>query len=44
MAKKLVNNSGTKYLTMDKDIFEKIEEVEIELIDTINKKMIISWK
>jgi len=44
MAKKLVNNSGTKYLSMDKDIFEKIDEVEIELVDNINKRMIISWK
>jgi hypothetical protein len=44
MVKKLVNNSGTKYLSMDKEIFENIEEVEIELVDKVNKKIIISWK
>jgi hypothetical protein len=43
MNKKLVMNGGTKYLSMDKDIFDKIEEVQIELIDLKEKRMIISW-
>lgn len=43
MIKKLVVNGSTKYLTMDKDIFGNLEEVDVQ-IDTINKKMIISWE
>jgi hypothetical protein len=43
MRKKLMNNSGSKYIFLPKEVFENIDEVEYD-IDTISKKIIISWE
>jgi len=42
MKKKLINLGGSKAVVLPADIVSNLEEVEFN-IDTINRKIIISW-
>ena len=42
MKKKLINLGGSKAVVLPADIVSDLEEVDVDL-DTINRKIIISW-